>query len=110
METKKCAMCNEYHELNNMIKNKNLKDGFGKYCKECMKKKSIQFRINNPIQQMLSCTKSSAKKRNLDFNITIDDILIPEFCPYLGIKLEVTPGEGLKPNTPSIDRIDTNIG
>jgi hypothetical protein len=37
---------------------------------------------------MLSHARSRARLQNLPFDITIDDVLIPEFCPVLGIKLE----------------------
>ncbi len=54
-----------------------------------------------------------AKKRSiefeLEFNITIDDIIIPENCPILGIKLFNTPKKPTN-NTPSLDRINPVLG
>jgi len=50
-----------------------------------------------------------AKKRNLEFTITIDDIVIPEFCPILGIKLQRNKGMP-KDNSISVDRIDNSKG
>lgn len=48
--------------------------------------------------------KRRAKMYDLPFNITIDDIVIPEKCPILGIIL--TPGEPANtPSLPSLDRI-----
>ena len=107
---KLCLSCLKDKQLCEMVKSKAYDDGYLCYCKACMKLKSIKFRIDNPIQQMLSTTKSSAKKRGLIFELTLEDIVIPDVCPYLGIKLEVTPGTGLQPNTPSIDRIDISKG
>ena len=36
---------------------------------------------------ILNRARSRAKKLSLPFAITIEDIIIPEFCPILGIKL-----------------------
>ena len=110
METKKCLDCQLEKPLDEMVKSKAYKSGILCYCKSCMKIKSKKFRNDNPLQQMLSGTKSSAKKRGLVFELTIEDIVIPETCKYLGIELEFNVGKGLLPQTPSIDRIDTNKG
>jgi len=110
MKSKKCAKCQIDKSFDEMIKSKSNKNGMGSYCKECMKSKSIEFRIDNPIQQMLSNTKSSAKKRNIKFDLTLEDLIIPTHCKYLGIELEFNVGNGLQPQTPSIDRINTNKG
>lgn len=40
-------------------------------------------------------------------NIEIKDIIVPEFCPYLGHKLR---SSGRYSNSPSIDRIDSSKG
>jgi hypothetical protein len=53
--------------------------------------------------------KSRAKKNNIEFTISEKDIIVPEFCPVLGIKLQsgiCTPID----NSPSVDRFDNNIG
>ena len=50
-----------------------------------------------------------AKKRNLDFDISIDDVIIPDVCPLLGIPLFKGTNKS-KANSPSIDRIDPDKG
>lgn len=70
---------------------------------------SAEWRKKNIAKAMFIRARSRAKNKNLDFNITIEDIQIPEFCPILGIKLE--PANGLaSDNSPSLDRIDSNLG
>lgn len=54
--------------------------------------------------------KERAKASGLEFSITINDIPLPEFCPYLGIKLTHDLGEGQKQSNSSIDRIDNDKG
>lgn len=54
--------------------------------------------------------KRRAKKKNLEFSITLDDILIPKFCPLIGIEIQLG-GDGLfNMNSPSLDRIDNSQG
>lgn len=48
--------------------------------------------------------KARAKKQNLPFSLTIDDIIIPEVCPVLGIKIK--QGEFKTENSsPSLDKV-----
>lgn len=58
---------------------------------------------------MLSDSKSRAKLRGLEHNIGLDDIMIPEKCPVLGIRLWRMKGERTN-HTPSLDRIDSSKG
>lgn len=65
-------------------------------------------RLEDKTSEMLSVAKYRAKKRNLEFNITKDDIKIPEYCPLLNIKLDLEIND--KDYRPSIDRIDSSKG
>jgi hypothetical protein len=62
------------------------------------------------VGKMLSGAKSRAAASGMDFSITRDDIIIPEFCPYLGIPLIGSGRKGANPNSPSLDRIDSTKG
>lgn len=42
--------------------------------------------------QMWDSAKQRARKKGLPFNISLEDIIIPEFCPVLGIRLSVLSG------------------
>lgn len=62
---------------------------------------------NRPGQYLLYNAKARAKKHGVPFDLAFDDVLIPEFCPVLGIPLEATikGRRSFHPNSPSIDRI-----
>jgi hypothetical protein len=56
--------------------------------------------------------RSSAKKRNIDFNLTVYDMYLIDFpitCPILGIPLHWNIGEA-KDDSYSFDRIDSSVG
>lgn len=69
-----------------------------------------KWRANHPARYLLQKSKSRAKKLGLDFTITENDITIPDYCPVLGLKLELGAGKGKIPNSPSLDRIDNTKG
>lgn len=60
-------------------------------------------------RRMLQSAKERAKKKGLEFNIDFYDIVIPEFCPILGIKLQNGTGKP-QASSPSLDRIDQSRG
>lgn len=77
--------------------------------KEITSKRKRVSRINNPRPDLLKKAKNRAKKKNIPFDITADDIIIPETCPVLGIPLKA--GEKIVCNTsPTIDRIKPELG
>lgn len=109
-KTKICNCCGVDTPINEMVKSKQNKDGVGSYCLKCMKVKSLEQRKKNPLRTMISNTKSSAKKRNIFFNLTEEDLIIPEYCKYLEIKLTINAGQGILDSAATIDRIDNNKG
>lgn len=61
--------------------------------------------------RMYRRAKTRAKTRGIEFSIDKSDVIIPEFCPILGIKLEPYVGHsGGRPNSPALDRIDNSKG
>ena len=58
-----------------------------------------------------SRTKHAAKKAGIPFNIDVEDIVIPDRCPVLGITLVKHQGiRGYAPDSPSIDKIVPALG
>ena len=59
---------------------------------------------------MLAAAKCRAKKNGLEFNVTIDDITIPDICPISHITIRRNTGRGGTQHSPSLDRIDNSKG
>lgn len=77
--------------------------------KEKIDNNQILYRKRDMQRTVLASAKHRASRRGLPFNISREDVPVPEFCPVLGIKLEVNSG---KPqyNSPSIDRFIPELG
>jgi hypothetical protein len=79
-----------------------------------------KFRKNNPDYwrkyvgsteyTMFHRAKVRAKKKGLPFNLELSDIIIPEFCPIFGMRLEKSQGKGAVDRSPSLDRIRSEKG
>ena len=63
-------------------------------------------------RSMIASAKARAKKRGIPFNITVEDIVIPDVCPVLGIELEFNRGgRGASRDTsPSLDKVVPALG
>lgn len=69
-----------------------------------------EYYKENPDKYLYWQLKARAKK-NLDFDLEMTDVVIPEVCPILGIKLERNIGKlSGSQNSPSVDRIDNTKG
>ena len=99
-----------------------LPDGCKKFCSAVCNNKHYRERHKDRLrnikrgqveQQMINRTRARAKKNGLEFNLTIDDISIPDVCPVLGIRIfsNIKDGSmGPCDNSPSIDKIFPNKG
>lgn len=95
-----CAKVKAYRELNSeIIKKRRKQRNKEKWAKDPV----------NKVNFLISKAKSRAKKKSLDFSITIEDIYIPTHCPLLEIEICYC-NDGLKENSPSLDRIDPTMG
>ena len=77
----------------------------------CPKCNSERVKSSDPIMKMLQRAKTRSKNRNHEFNLEFSDIIVPEYCPILNIKLEYNSGRaGGEKNSPSLDRKDNTKG
>ena len=134
-----CTKCKTEKEDCEFHKDSNKEDGLNSHCKSCKKKYDIKYRKSDKVQdaqkskgyrdrkkeyhkfrfetdprlQLLISARFRAKKNNLPFNIEMEDIIIPEYCPILEIKLERKEyglGGSFQHNSPSLDKIDPELG
>ena len=99
----------DYYEQNKeQLKERHKKNRLEKYRADPKKDmaKQKQWKINNIERYLVQSARNRAKKYNLPFDITHEDVVIPEFCPYLGIKL-VPFSEW---SSPSLDKIIPELG
>lgn len=108
----------EYRKNNPEKYKQHLKNRYKVHSKRCAEdpeyKAKIQAQkkaetLKHKEKYMLNSAKKRSLKKGLEFTIDLQDIVIPEFCPLLEVKLEFgTKGDYLY--TPSLDRIDSTKG
>ena len=116
----RCAMCQEYLHIDDFcFKTKTAPSRFdilgrGRHhqCRKCQNDRFLRMDLR---QKLLYAARGRARKSGLPCTITVDDIVIPEICPVLGIPLFPSVGNGRKhpaliPNSPSVDRLDNDKG
>jgi hypothetical protein len=63
----------------------------------------------NFISSMWSRAKGRAKKLNLEFTLQVSDIIVPKYCPLLGVELKCGNKNSYQAS-PSLDRLDPTQG
>lgn len=77
----------------------------------CNKCNSERVKCSSPESKMLQRAKNRAKIKKLEFDLTVKDIIIPKYCPILGLELICKTGiSGGQNNSPALDRIDPKKG
>lgn len=71
--------------------------------------RSVNWNKNNIEKTLLSAAKKRAAIQECEFNIDLDDIKIPKFCPLLGIEI-IRSDIKVSPNSPSLDKINPDLG
>lgn len=81
-------------------------------CDNKQKARSFKWECLHPDRVMLNRARQRAKKKGIIFELTIDDIKIPDVCPILGIPLKINKGgrSGFFDDSPSLDRIKPELG
>jgi len=102
----KCTRCKECQKAS-VAEYRNRQRVNGKIPSELYGYRTRKDNIENYIYQV---AKQSAKKRGLDFNLDISDIVIPDVCPIFNTPFKNETRTGRNPRAPSIDRKDSTIG
>ena len=101
-----CPSCN--HSLTNNQKRKIKMNLYPEYKERILAQKREEVR-RHKAQYILNRVKRKAKKLGYEFNLTIDDIIIPDICPILEVPIVFGTKEDYE-YSPSIDRIDNSKG
>lgn len=127
MEAKTCSMCketkpfSEYH----LCKSRNYRPN--PYCKECsrtyrreryarnkrvmrLQQKEMYSGPEGRLRYLINRSRSRAKEEGIEHTITVEDLHMPEVCPYLKIPFTLEWGKGQLRTNASIDRIDPSKG
>ncbi len=139
METKICTKCNLENHIDFYHKEPRNKDGLSNQCNSCKKEYDRIYRQSNKIQKLYKGmayknkkalaskerrekyperllflqARVRSKKYNLPFNLEESDIVIPQYCPLLGIELkakEYGAKGSFTSSSPSLDKIVPELG
>jgi len=79
-------------------------------CRPCQKKAYLKWKENpqSVVKTLVNSARGRARAKGLPFDLTSDDLELPVRCPVLNIPIQ--PGGQTTPNSPSIDRINPNLG
>lgn len=139
IERKKCHVCGKHKKAEEFSNDMSRKDGKRNNCKMCAAKQyrkyymenreknhkacreyrarnrelildqTAAYRAINYQKLFLSNIRHKAQKHDLDFDLDESDIIIPEVCPLLGIKIERN-FKNNRDSHPSVDRKDPSKG
>jgi hypothetical protein len=115
---KTCSSCEVTKPLTEFFKEKSNKNGLRNQCKVCrsLYSKNLREKKNSTIEgralEFLRHAKESSVRRNQVFELEVADVVDCwdkqlQICAYSGRKMTL---ENAKPNTVSIERIDSDIG
>lgn len=125
MKEKHCPRCNTNKPLDEFYSTKATPDGKVYACKSCINsynrnrwktndtlrlkrnKYRSDYRTKHIDKHLYELAKKRAAARKIEFSIDLQDVIVPKVCPILGIEL-VRGGE--LNCTPSLDRINSNLG
>lgn len=78
--------------------------------KPIVDRRSKEWLSTHPEYRLWKQAKDSSKQRGLEFSITKEDIVIPQYCTYLGVELTDYRDSGRHDSNLSLDRIDNTKG
>lgn len=106
MDGRECKKCGTWKPRLEFHAHAMCKGGINTVCKECRKTVSKQqWKDKTYIQKIYDRAKTRATRKGREFNIEVEDIVIPDVCLVFGVPL-IEDTE----YAPSIDRIDSSKG
>jgi len=105
-QEKQAIACKKYYDKNKDVLNAKSRQRFAKDKERILSYRKENRKLNFKRTLFLSI-RSRCKRSGTEFLIHEVDIVIPEYCPLLGIKLDPW---GDRDALPSVDRIDNTKG
>src|SRR5690606_24974017 len=88
-QTKRCTRCGIVKPRTEFKKRPSVsRDSVRPECRACSRIIQRNWKRENPERRLLIAARSRAKRSAQPFNLTIEDIYIPDECPMLGIALD----------------------
>ena len=106
-----CILCKNITDMNFKLKNPGYNKKWYENNKEIAAESQRKWARNNPIKYFLRSARTSAKTRNISFDLSdefIKTLVIPKFCPSCDKEMTVLPENRF--DSPSFDRILNNLG
>jgi hypothetical protein len=98
---RQCTACGQLKSAEEFHKHAQCKGGRNSVCKVCrIPKSKANYQQSKKELRLFNAAKGRAAAKGREFNLELQDIVIPERCPVLGIPM----------TRPSLDRIDNNKG
>jgi hypothetical protein len=115
LPAKQCVTCFVTKPLTEFHVHKLRSDGRNNECKSCRTARSAaryqRLVATSPETILLGLARTRASKKGIPFDLTEEDVRIPNYCPVLGIPL--VRGSGLgghRAGSPSLDRVRPELG
>tara|TARA_R110002096_G_scaffold400210_1_gene596723 strand:+ start:137 stop:658 length:522 start_codon:yes stop_codon:yes gene_type:complete len=122
--SKICRVCNTDKPMSDFSGSSIVKSGIDSRCKTCTNedsrgrwgdnkednnRKQRALHHKDPARNMLYQCRARSKRAGFPFNITKEDIKVPEVCPVLGIPL-IVADQLISDNSPTVDKFIPELG
>ena len=109
---KQCNSCRRFGEREKLrIKMQQRRQDYHEYMNRLARESHSKARRANPERFLLYSVQQRAKQKSIPCTLTLDDIVIPKYCPVLGIELRMNyDGKCGDDNSPSVDRMRPELG
>ena len=106
---KRCSACGDTKALTEFHR-----QGANKHRSQCIVCRSVLRNAEGKdgkglVGNLLAGARKRGRLKGIECTITHEDIVVPEFCPVFGVRLEVADGIATN-NSPTLDRIDNAKG
>ncbi len=112
MKMQKCRKCGQVKPLKDFVKDRRLKSGYTKICKQCKRDAAREAVDRDPVRAFAINTLKNHKRRGCEIEVSPEDIIkkakTREFCPICGRKILWNPAERSlnRMQSPSLDRVN----